>query len=474
MPMIPGMIHTLQSVSSEPARNQKQAATEEGKSAFFQVLSQMLASSEQEQSISAKEEPLSPEALLNMFKHSEELVHSFSEELHQLFEQSSTFSWSNELGELFQQLPLELQDIAGQFQQNDTQEVLDHIMSAFAASATEGSHNVTSQQHVSEVLAGWLAVVNQMEANGQNQIPADEPLSKAVDSLAAALMHKDTEAVQSKQVVEQLRQSLHANTAGKTPSLEQLLSVLRSLEGSNVSPFPSLQQANISRAQRIEQLLLSSGSSQMRGQTFSSLPYAKEQTDYLQQLLQRDGQTKDPSYSPFNNTSSNSWQRTDGTLTNVQQMAVHVGEQKSEHARGQEFVRQFQNVLGKSQLQTLKNGTQELSMKLHPEHLGRVDVKLVQQNGQMTAQLLTTTKAAKDMIEQSLQQLRQAFVQQNISVDRIDISQQQLSYLQQESEEKHHEQRERSRKDSHEQNQPEEDHDAFQDMLDELTFHEQV
>nr|WP_255726555.1 flagellar hook-length control protein FliK [Sporosarcina sp. ACRSM] len=68
-------------------------------------------------------------------------------------------------------------------------------------------------------------------------------------------------------------------------------------------------------------------------------------------------------------------------------------------------------------------GTNRLLIKLYPEHLGQVRIELLQTNGVMTARILASTALGKEMLDSQLHQLRQAFVQQNIQIDRIDISQ---------------------------------------------------
>ncbi|GKV67801.1 hypothetical protein NCCP2716_02990 [Sporosarcina sp. NCCP-2716] len=68
-------------------------------------------------------------------------------------------------------------------------------------------------------------------------------------------------------------------------------------------------------------------------------------------------------------------------------------------------------------------GTNRLLVKLYPEHLGQVRIELVQVNGVMTARILASTALGKEMLDSQLHQLRQSFSQQNIQVDRIDVTQ---------------------------------------------------
>lgn len=89
----------------------------------------------------------------------------------------------------------------------------------------------------------------------------------------------------------------------------------------------------------------------------------------------------------------------------------------------EQLIRQFNTILSKSQF--LKEaGTQRLFIKLHPEHLGALRIELVQKNQMMVARILASTAAAREMLDSQLNNLKQAFVNQNIQVERVEVSQQ--------------------------------------------------
>ena len=69
-----------------------------------------------------------------------------------------------------------------------------------------------------------------------------------------------------------------------------------------------------------------------------------------------------------------------------------------------------------------RGGNQKLFIKLYPEHLGALRVELIQKDSMIIAKLLTTTTAAKELLESQIQSLKHAFSSQNIQVERIDIS----------------------------------------------------
>jgi flagellar hook-length control protein FliK len=89
----------------------------------------------------------------------------------------------------------------------------------------------------------------------------------------------------------------------------------------------------------------------------------------------------------------------------------------------EQLIQQFGNILSKSQFSKI-GGTQKLFIKLNPENLGSIRIELIQKDSTIVARIMTTTGAAKDVLESQLQGLKHAFSTQNIPVDRIEITQQ--------------------------------------------------
>ncbi|WP_175988991.1 flagellar hook-length control protein FliK [Bacillus sp. Marseille-Q1617] len=90
--------------------------------------------------------------------------------------------------------------------------------------------------------------------------------------------------------------------------------------------------------------------------------------------------------------------------------------------RYEQFVKELQTILSRSQMQTQPNMS-KLLIKLYPEQLGSLRIELLQQNGIMTAKILATTATAKELLDSQLQGLKQAFTSQNLQVEKIEISQ---------------------------------------------------
>ncbi|MFL0362967.1 flagellar hook-length control protein FliK [Pseudobacillus sp. 179-B 2D1 NHS] len=87
----------------------------------------------------------------------------------------------------------------------------------------------------------------------------------------------------------------------------------------------------------------------------------------------------------------------------------------------EQFMEKFSQILGNSNLAKMPNGT-KLLIRLYPEQLGSLRIELLQQNGVMTAKILSSTSTVKDLFEQHVSSLKHAFNQQNINVDKIELT----------------------------------------------------
>jgi flagellar hook-length control protein FliK len=76
-------------------------------------------------------------------------------------------------------------------------------------------------------------------------------------------------------------------------------------------------------------------------------------------------------------------------------------------------------------MQLSKNGDEtNIRIKLSPENLGQLDIRLTTLDGKVTAHIVTATAGAKELIESQLHQLRHTLVQQGIQLDKVEVVQQ--------------------------------------------------
>lgn len=111
-------------------------------------------------------------------------------------------------------------------------------------------------------------------------------------------------------------------------------------------------------------------------------------------------------------------------MSKVEQFVLSLQNSNTKAAVNQEqLIKSFENILSRAQLSNV-NGIQKLFIKLNPEHLGSLRIELIQREGIMMAKIIASSNVAKEMLDSQLHGLKQAFANQNIAVEKIDISQQ--------------------------------------------------
>jgi len=90
-------------------------------------------------------------------------------------------------------------------------------------------------------------------------------------------------------------------------------------------------------------------------------------------------------------------------------------------------VERFHEVISGMTVRQMKlsvsNGVSEARILLVPEHLGEVAVRITLQNGQLTAQFMTESAMAKELIENQFAVLRGVLQSQGIQVERLEVTQ---------------------------------------------------
>ncbi|MCA1030074.1 flagellar hook-length control protein FliK [Bacillus timonensis] len=110
------------------------------------------------------------------------------------------------------------------------------------------------------------------------------------------------------------------------------------------------------------------------------------------------------------------------TMHPLQQFSIHLsqGLNEKEQVR-QQFVNQFFSAMKEGKVTALRNGQTNMVIRLNPDNLGSIMVKLTHLNGELTASIVTSNSVAKELLDSGIHQLRQLLVSQNISIDKIDV-----------------------------------------------------
>ncbi|BAU27672.1 flagellar hook-length control protein FliK [Aneurinibacillus soli] len=91
------------------------------------------------------------------------------------------------------------------------------------------------------------------------------------------------------------------------------------------------------------------------------------------------------------------------------------------------FVNEMETLVLKQVQLNRGTGAMETVIRLFPENLGQVDVRISALNGNIMAQFITANAAGKEAVEQHLNQLRQALMQHGLHVEKLEVTQLQTS-----------------------------------------------
>ncbi len=106
-----------------------------------------------------------------------------------------------------------------------------------------------------------------------------------------------------------------------------------------------------------------------------------------------------------------------GTQDFVQKLTEDLSNKVGE-AQANDIVRQ---VVYQTQLQ-VKQGVTSLEMQLYPEHLGKVLVQVVSNEGSITAQITAESEAAKAALEGQLTLLKENLNNQGVKVENVEVT----------------------------------------------------
>lgn len=136
-----------------------------------------------------------------------------------------------------------------------------------------------------------------------------------------------------------------------------------------------------------------------------------------------------------------------GPMHRLQQLMIH-SQKLAQPINNESMIQQVQNALAKNGMLQFKNGAQQLTVNLHPDHLGELNIVITQDQSGISARITATTNEAKDLLQSQLGQLKQTFIAHNLPVNKIEVlgqsqqfnlMQQQQQSQQQQDQSQHHE-----------------------------------
>lgn len=164
-------------------------------------------------------------------------------------------------------------------------------------------------------------------------------------------------------------------------------------------------------------------------------------------------------------------------ITRLEQYVIHVNQTQTQNASqpvDQQLIEQFQKIMQSSKFSVMPNGTKQLSIAFRPENLGEIMVRLVQVDGEMTAKILVSSQAAKEMLESNLGQLRNMFSPAQVVIEKQELTAQQEQDLNKDEQEEQLTDQEQSQSKDSDQNDNQNSGGDFERQFQELLMNEKV
>lgn len=138
----------------------------------------------------------------------------------------------------------------------------------------------------------------------------------------------------------------------------------------------------------------------------------------------------------------------DGNIVAPQANApmIVVDETLSGPKANESFLQQLTNIIQSGRLTRFQNGNAQLVIRLYPEHLGTLTVKIAREHGTLTAKLIASTDSAKELLDANLSQLYHVLSTENITVEKWNALAQDRYMPAFYQEERGHEQKERQQR----------------------------
>lgn len=160
------------------------------------------------------------------------------------------------------------------------------------------------------------------------------------------------------------------------------------------------------------------------------------------------------------------------TLPKPEVLSIHLNEESSEEQQVRQLARKFVNMIQRSHF-SQTDQTKRLTIRLYPEHLGSLRIELSQRDGMLVTRILAATSATKEMLDSQLIHLKQAFMQQNIPIDKIEINQGDLLHkFENDDSKREHEQQ--AKEEEQQETFDDEEKPGFSHVLNDVLFEREV
>ncbi|SUV11809.1 flagellar hook-length control protein FliK [Priestia megaterium] len=141
-----------------------------------------------------------------------------------------------------------------------------------------------------------------------------------------------------------------------------------------------------------------------------------------------------------------------GEMPKLQQFSIYLGQAKSDYQQSSNLVNELQKIWSKASFST-EEGTSKLLIKLFPKQLGAISIEMLQKDSETFARIVVSSAKTKELLDSNLSTLRHGLASQQVSIDKIDVllSEQAMSYNNENDQQKERQEKELFRNEEEDQ-----------------------
>ncbi len=142
-----------------------------------------------------------------------------------------------------------------------------------------------------------------------------------------------------------------------------------------------------------------------------------------------------------------------GEMPKLQQFSIYLGQAKSEYQQSSNLVNELEKIWSKASFST-EEGTSKLLIKLFPKQLGAISIEMLQKDSETVARIVVSSAKTKELLDSNFSTLRHGLASQHVSIDKIDVllSEQAMSYNNENDQQKGRQEKEAFKKEEEDQN----------------------
>ncbi|ANE47542.1 hypothetical protein SY83_16045 [Paenibacillus swuensis] len=302
--------------------------------------------------------------------------------------------------------------------------LLDELSEEEQASLLQNNELQAWMHQANELLLQLFQVMPQPQADSTQSSETTWTEGRILELLSTATLPKDT--------VDGIAQLMKSQTDPSVKSLQAFQQVLTQLHKLVTEHTGKSEHADLEKSASAREGLITVESSQKPAilvQAIGSKQMLTQQTAAIIQQMQREqGIVPDPVIAVDSQESERVNTNFSNLLQTGESLKPSAGVESSAKPEqltmtSRQFVEQMSQFMFKNMKITQMAGLTEAQITMNPEHLGKVDVKISLQNGQLMAQFIANSTAGKEMLENQMNQLRQALQAQGLQVEKLEVTQ---------------------------------------------------